>query len=350
LTRLEPTGFLDLVTLNGVLREKLPSTDDSPFTAELLSGGLSNLTFKISQGRRHWVLRRPPVGRVLATAHDMGREYRFLVGLRHTSVPTPAPYFFVDDSTIIGSPFYVMEYVPGQVVRNRADSAALTRSQRTLLSTTLIDTLTNLHRIDTKETGLSRAASAVAFFHRQVSRWWRQWEHSATRDLPDIERLYRSLADCRPREQRECVIHGDYRIDNTVIDRSGRIAAVLDWELATIGDPLTDLATLCIYWHDTGDIRRPMVRVASGITSQSGFGVRRDIVERYARASGADVTSFAPYIGLAAFKLAVILEGVHRRHLHNETIGQGFEGVADGVEPLIAIGLAALNGDWELAF
>ncbi|GII76752.1 acyl-CoA dehydrogenase [Sphaerisporangium rufum] len=294
-----------------------------PLTATVVTGGKSNLTYLVRDGERRFVVRRPPLGHVLATAHDMAREHRVMTALRGTGVPVPATYHLCADAEVIGAPFYVMEYVEG-------DRPAATPA----IEARLIDVLATLHQVNPAAVGLSDFGRPDGFLERQVRRWKRQLDASRSRDLPDLERLHNRLAAAVPPSQRHAIVHGDYKLGNTII-AGDQVRAVLDWEMSTLGDPLTDLALFVLY-----------ADFAALDTDGPAGGEHLPTAElagRYAAAAGLDVSRFGWYVGLACFKLAVIAEGIHYRHLGGLTVGEGFDDIGGHVAPLAAHGLAAVE-------
>ncbi len=305
----------------------------------LIAGGRSNLTYRVVSGGRTMVLRRPPLGHVLATAHDMHREYTVLTALAPTPVPVPATLAYCADPAVIGAPFYLMEYVDGVVYRDAAALGGLDVAAGRALAEALADTLAALHAVDPAQVGLDGFGRPEGFLERQIRRWRAQLAASTSRPLPGAEELARRLADDRPDSGPPAVVHGDFRLDNVIVDR-GRIAAVLDWEMSTLGDPLTDLGITCVYWDGLSGFG-PAVPPSPG--HLPGWPSRTDLVDRYARAGGRDPAALDWYVAFGYFKLAVILEGIHYRHAQGLTVGPGFEQIGAGVPELIARGHAALG-------
>ncbi|MBF6414012.1 phosphotransferase family protein [Nocardia cyriacigeorgica] len=338
-TRTDLPG-LDLGRFSTWLRGQLPITS-AALRGTVIAGGKSNLTYEISDGTTRWIVRRPPLGHVLATAHDMAREYRVMDALRQTDVPVPAMYALCQDDTVLGAPFYVMEHVEGTPYRTAAELAELGPERTRAISTRLVDTLAALHAVDPATVGLSDFGRPEGFLARQVNRWKKQLDASYTRDLPAAAELHSRLAADVPAESTAGIVHGDYRLDNVLIDDQDRAAAVIDWEMATLGDPLTDLALMIVYGRLAAE---PVseVRVADASTAP-GFLTEAQIIARYTERSERDMSRFGFYLGLAAFKLAAILEGVHYRYLRGQTVGEGFAHVGDAVEPLLESGLTALK-------
>jgi aminoglycoside phosphotransferase (APT) family kinase protein len=335
----DPPG-LDLGRLAGWLPTAVPEAV-GPLSATLLAGGKSNLTYEVSDGRHSWVLRRPPLGHVLATAHDMAREYRVMAALQDTGVPVPRTYALCADSDVIGAPFYVMQKVEGTAYRWASQLAPLGPGRARKISEDLIDTLAALHAVDPAEVGLNDFGRPAGFLARQVSRWKKQLDASYCRDLPAATELHAVLAASVPEQSPDGIVHGDYRLDNVLVDDGDRLAAVIDWEMATLGDPLTDLALFLIYQRGA-----PMMRGSIADASMApGFLTEDEVLDRYAASSNRDLANFGFYLGLAAYKLAVIAEGIYYRHLHGQTVGAGFDAVNSITEPLLEAGLGFVKGN-----
>ena len=306
---------------------------DAPLEAELISGGRSNLTYRLRSGTRTWVLRRPPLGNRLPTAHDMAREYTVLRALAGGPVPVPRVHSLCTDESVIGAPFYVMDEVVGRIVRRPDDVYGDT----TACSAALVDVLKALHGVDYADVGLASFGHPDGFMERQVRRWHAQLERGRARELPALDELGRRLASSVPTGGAAAIVHGDYRIDNVVLDPddAGRVLAVLDWEMATLGDPLADVGMLLMYWRGPGEAVASEVHA---ITAQPGFFSREEVAERY----GVSLRDVRFYVAFAHFKLAVIVEGIHARALAGNTVGEGFEGIGAIGPALAAAGLEAL--------
>jgi aminoglycoside phosphotransferase (APT) family kinase protein len=311
-----------------------------PLSATLIAGGKSNLTYAVTDGSHRWIVRRPPMGHVLATAHDMGREYRVMAALSGSAVPVPTTYAFCSDIDVLGAPFYVMQHVEGTPYRTNAELRTLGFERTRAISERLIDTLVELHSVDVESVGLGDFGRPEGFLARQVRRWKKQMDASYNRDLPAAEELYACLEAGVPTECASGIVHGDFRLDNVLMDQSDRPAAVLDWEMATLGDPLTDLALMLMY-HRVGAIlpNSPVTTVANA----PGFLDEAGIIQRYAAASARDLSHFGFYLGLAAYKIAAILEGIHFRYLQGQTVGEGFADIGTVVPPLLDAGLNAMK-------
>lgn len=329
---------LDLDRFRDYFDEVCPGEVTGPLTAELVAGGKSNLTYIVGDGRKEWVVRRPPLGHVLATAHDMTREYRVMTALRDTDVPVPRTYALCEDEAVVGAQFYVMERVQGTPYRTAKELEALGRERTEAISRRSVETLATLHSVDPAAVGLQDFGRPEGFLERQVRRWKKQLDASHSRDLQGADELYRLLERNLPVEQAPAIVHGDYRLDNLLIDEDDRIAAVLDWEMATLGDPLTDVALMLLY----SDLARMSDSVADASTAP-GFLDREQTIALYAERSGRDLAGMGFYLGLASFKLAVILEGIHYRYTQGQTVGEGFDSVGNAVEPLIAAGITSLK-------
>jgi aminoglycoside phosphotransferase (APT) family kinase protein len=328
------------------LRRELPElAQDGPWQAEIISGGLSNITYRLRLAGGTVILRRPPLGHLLPRAHDVAREHRVLAALAGTPVPVPAPLALCTDPGVLGAPFYLTPEVAGEVLRTAEDTARLDPRTRGQLSESLIAALVALHAVDPDAVGLGDFGRRSGYSERQLRTWGAQWERSRTRALPDMETLLAALADRVPAEQTSGIVHGDYRFDNTIVRLDGppRVAAVLDWELSTLGDPLADLGLTLTYWHDVGDALRAEVPVAAGVTAWPGFPSSAAVAQRYAELSGRDLGDLGFYRALGAMKLAVILEGVHARFLSGTTVSDGYERAGSAVPALVAQGLRLLR-------
>jgi aminoglycoside phosphotransferase (APT) family kinase protein len=286
----------------------------APFDVALIAGGRSNLTYAVtgSDGQR-FVLRRPPLSQVLATAHDMAREHRIISAVGRTDVPVPRALGVCTDLEVNGSPFYVMGYVDGVVLDSPEKAAQLPVALRPRVGEHLVDVLADLHAVDVDEVGLGDLAKREGYVERQVKRWSLQWEQSKTRELPAIDEVAQQLRNHLPVQRGVSIAHGDFRFGNCLTDvDEGRINAVLDWELCTLGDPLADLGYLGIYWYDgRAETIRP-----NDPTSAGGFPSYSDLLERYALRTARDVSGIGYYIAFGCWRLAVISEGVYSRYVN----------------------------------
>ncbi|MBY8871248.1 phosphotransferase family protein [Micromonospora sp. PLK6-60] len=340
-----PKG-LDLDRLTAYLADHRPGLVTGPLTATLIAGGKSNLTYLLRTGDRELVLRRPPLGHVLATAHDMAREHRVITALAPTAVPVPEALLLCADPAVIGAPFYLMAKVDGTVLRSRAQTDPLTAGQRRELAMAMMDTLAALHTVDPAAVGLADFGRPDGYLGRQVRRWAGQLEKSRSRALPGVENLRDALADSVPEGANAGrVVHGDYRLDNllTTVDPVA-VRAVLDWEMATLGDPLADLGLLLTYWDVLGDSDLAEGNpVADGLGPRAGFPTGAELIDRYAGRSDVDVGPLHWHVALGCFKLAVICEGIHYRHTLGQTLGGGFDRIGELVDPLVEHGLHAVR-------
>jgi len=317
---------------------------DVPLSFSLISGGRSNLTYLVEGGGHSWVLRRPPLGHVLPTAHDMAREYRVLAALADTDVPVARPIALCEDVAVNDAPFYVMEYRPGIVLAHALPSGyADAPDARRRISQAMIDTMACLHAIDYRAVGLEGFGHPDGYLERQVRRWAQQWERSQTAPLPAIETLAARLRTALPTSPAPTIVHGDFRLGNLALDPAdpGHVLAVFDWEMATLGDPLADLGYTLIYWADPDDvIDAASIGSMSPFTQLPGFHRRADLIDAYARASGRDVAAIDFYQVLALYKLAIIAEGIYARYLQGKTLGEGFAGMVRPTEALATRALA----------
>ncbi|MFF8832807.1 phosphotransferase family protein [Streptomyces sp. NPDC015131] len=333
-----PPG-LDPERLRGFLGRERPGLVGGPLDARVVEGGRSNLTYVVTDGTGQWVVRRPPLGHVLATAHDMRREHRVISALHPTAVPVPEPLVLCEDEEVLGAPFYVMEFVPGTPYRTADQLAALgpARTRAALLG--LVDTLVELHAVDPAAVGLGDFGRPDGFLDRQLRRWGKQLDASRSRDLAGIDELHAALGRALPTSPAPAVVHGDYRLDNALLGEDDRVSAVLDWEMSTLGDPLTDLGLLAMYSTPL-DLPGSPVSTTAGAP---GHPPAAELVERYAARSGRDVSALSWYTAFAWFKLAVILEGIHYRYTLGQTVGAGFDRIGGLVPVFIEHGLTTLQ-------
>jgi aminoglycoside phosphotransferase (APT) family kinase protein len=344
---------INLPNVSRFFAERVPG-GEVPLEFSLISGGRSNLTYLVRGGGQEWVLRRPPLGHVLPTAHDMGREYRVLAALADTDVPVARPLALCEDAAVNDMPFYVMEYRPGVILAGAPDPGyADTEEARRAISLALIDTMVRLHAVDYRAVGLEGFGHPEGYIERQVRRWAQQWERSKTGPLPEIEALAERLRRALPSSPAPTIVHGDFRLGNMALDPRdpGRVLAVFDWEMATLGDPLADLGYTLIYWADPGDvIDAASIGSVSPFTTQPGYLRRADLVEEYARRSGRDATSIDFYQVLALYKLAIISEGIYARFLQGKTLGEGFAGMTrpSGALATRALAIADASSDRKL--
>ena len=325
-SQVDPAG-LKLVPLLEWMKQNLEGVDDSaPLIATLLAGGRSNVSYKLQDASgNQWVLRRPPLGHIMPSAHDMGREFRVLTGLNSVAFPTPGARAYCEDESIIGAKFMLMDFVDGRVIDDASAAAKLSESQADEISRSLVETLAQLHAVDPVAAGLDRLGKPAGYLQRQVKRWGEQWELSKTRELPEIVELHKWLETAVsqiPEGLPTSIVHGDYRIDNVILSHaSSEIIAVLDWEMSTLGDPISDLAISLVYWTQATDTLRNQVPVAEGVTNGPGFWSRQQVLDRYVEKTGFDVSHLDVCVALACFKLAVIMESIHNRNLSGQQLG-----------------------------
>lgn len=319
---------------------------EGPYSFTLITGGRSNLTFKGVDGNGvEFVLRRPPTGNVLASAHDMVREHTIISAVGSTPVPVPQTLGVCHDVEVNGAPFYVMSFVDGVVLDAQEKALDMSIEQRRAAGEHLIDVLADLHAVDIDAVGLGDLAKREGYVERQVRRWTGQWEKSKTRELPAVDDVARRLAAQIPEQQGVTIAHGDYRFGNCLVDTSAaRVVAVLDWELCTLGDPLADLGYLGVYWSDPGESQdRP-----NDPTGIPGFPTYAELLERYSSRTGRDVSGIGYYVAFSSWRLAVISEGVYSRYIHGAMGDQEIDpAVLDafkvGVERLADSALSALS-------
>jgi aminoglycoside phosphotransferase (APT) family kinase protein len=303
---------IDLPALAAWLSANIEGVGEGPAEAEVISGGASNLTVGIRIGDRNLVVRRPPVGAFLPSANDVGREYRFYRALDATDVPTPSVFGFCDDPSVIGAPFYVMERLYGVVPHTPDALDGFDEPAGRTLSEHFADVLAGIHAIDIDAVGLGDAAKRTGYLSRQVSRWTDQWHRSKEADNVMIDELGRVLGASLPPSPPATIVHGDYRLGNVMLaaDERTRIIGVLDWEMATLGDPLADVGYTLLYW---GTRDRPPIHPSQSCADRPGFLSGPQLVDRYSRTSGRDVEHVTFYLVLAAFKLTIIAVGNRAR-------------------------------------
>ncbi|MFC8920182.1 phosphotransferase family protein [Streptomyces sp. NPDC057116] len=334
-----PPPGLDPERLRAFLDRERPGLVSGPLSARLIEGGRSNLTYAVTDGTGRWVVRRPPLGHVLATAHDMRREHRVISALHPTAVPVPEPVVLCEDEEVLGAPFYVMRFVTGTPYRTAGQLAPLGPDRTRAAVLGLVDTLVDLHAVDPAAVGLGDFGRPEGFLDRQLRRWGKQLDASRTRELAGIDELHAALGRELPASPAPAVVHGDFRLDNVLLGEDDRVNAVLDWEMSTLGDPLTDLGLLTMYSTPL-DLPGSPISTTAGA---AGHPAAAELVERYATRSGRDTSAISWYTAFAWFKLAVILEGIHYRYTLGQTVGAGFDRIGDLVPVFIEHGLATLQ-------
>ena len=296
---------------------------EAPLRFELIAGGRSNMTYTVTDAAgRRFVLRRPPMGELLPSAHDMAREHRLMHALRDSPVPVPRMVGLCQDPGVNGRDFYVMHFLDGVIVRDIDIGRTIEPEARARMSASLIETLVALHRVDIDAVGLGDLAKRSGYIERQIKRWSGQWEQSKTRDIPLIDQVRDTLAERLPTEARTTIAHGDYRLSNCMMAPDGPVTGVLDWELCTLGDPMADLAGLLGYWHDPAE---PDVGGDNETTGLPGFLSQEEMAGRYADEVGASLDQVDYYRAFASWRLACIGEGVYARYLNGQQGSQDEE-------------------------
>jgi aminoglycoside phosphotransferase (APT) family kinase protein len=338
-----PGEELPVAALDAYLAERLPGA--GPLTVEQFPHGHSNLTYLLRMGDKEFVLRRPPFGNQVKTAHDMGREFRVLSRLSAAYPPAPRPYFYCDDSSVLGAPFYVMERRRGVILR-RTDNPGLTIDPPTArrLSTALIDNLALLHALDYKAAGLADVGKPEGYVTRQVTGWINRYTNARTDPLPEMDRVAQWLTDHMPTQSGAALVHNDYKYDNLVLDPADltRVVAVLDWEMATVGDPLMDLGTTLGYWVESGDPESVRAN-AVGPTALPGGLTRQELVARYADRTGRDTSGVLFYYCFGLYKIAVILQQIYARYVRGHTRDDRFARLNERVAALGRQAMIALE-------
>jgi aminoglycoside phosphotransferase (APT) family kinase protein len=332
---------LDVARLEPYLRERFPDLAGELSVRQFPSGH-SNLTYSVSLGEKEMVLRRPPFGSKVKSAHDMGREYHVLARL-HPAYPTPRPLLYCTDDSVLGAPFYVMERVRGVIIRrNLPQGLNLAPEMARRLSESFIDNLAALHGLDYAALGLSELGKPQGYLERQVSGWIERYHGSKTHELPEVEPLSAWLRERMPANSGGTLIHNDYKFDNMVLDPTDitRVKAVLDWEMCTLGDPLTDLGTALAYWIDPGDPPE-MQMVRWGPTIVPGMLSRAELARRYAEKTGRDLSGIVFYYVFAMFKVGVIIQQIYYRYFHGLTKDERFASLGEVAKTLMRVGLAA---------
>jgi aminoglycoside phosphotransferase (APT) family kinase protein len=317
-----------------------------PLEFERISGGRSNLTFAVSDaGGRRWALRRPPLGKALTSAHDMGREHKVISALGPTQVPVPPTLGLCQDESVNGAPFFVMDFVAGPILRSRqAATDTFDENERHAIGERVADTLVAIHAVDPEEVGIGDLGKKQDYVARQLHRWHGQWEKSKTRDVPLIDDVHERLRARIPEQGPATIVHGDYRLDNMILSAEGEVAAVVDWELCTLGDPLADVGMLLVYWAEPGDELIPLLDMP---TTAPGFPRREEVKARYAGLSGRDISEIDFYVALAYWKLGIILQGIIARVAAGQ-YGKGEDGGHETAELVDSLAEAADEAERRL--
>jgi aminoglycoside phosphotransferase (APT) family kinase protein len=330
---------VDILALGRWLDAEHPGLRQGELSGEVIAGGKSNLTYRITDGSTTWALRRPPLAHVLPTAHDMVREYRVISALAGTDVPVADAVALCADKDVLGAPFYLMGFVDGVVLDKPRRLAELDPAHATRTCELLMDTLVALHEVDPASVGLADFGRPDGFLARNVGRWHQQWQASETRPLAELAEVLDRLMTTLPEQSAPGIVHGDYRLTNVMFAPPlDRIAAVVDWEMATLGDPLTDVGLLVVYQ----DLAQQGDTIMPRMSPDAGFLTAQQMVARYGERSPRDLTHLDWYVGFGYFKLAVVAEGIHHRYLAGKTVGEGFDHFGAAVPMLLQAALAAL--------
>jgi aminoglycoside phosphotransferase (APT) family kinase protein len=320
-----PDG-IDKEPLEAWFGENVPGVQ-LPLAFERIAGGHSNLTYRVTDAAgRKWALRRPPMGKRLGSAHDMGREFKVVSALGKTDVPVAPVVGLCEDESVNDAPFYVMEFVEGPILRGLAEAEIFpAEDDRRAIGCRVADTLVQIHAVDPDAAGLSDLGRKEDYVARQLHRWQGQWEKSKTRELEPIDRVHAALSARIPEQGPATIVHGDYRLDNMILSDRGEVAAVVDWELCTLGDPLADVGLLMAYWPERGQGDN-VVALGMPANLAPGFPTQAELAARYAERSGRDLSDLDFYVALGYWKLAIILEGVYARYVAGG-YGEADEGV-----------------------
>jgi len=332
-----PDEQFDEAAVAAYLRGRLPGSE-AQLTVRQFGGGAANLTYELDYGDHVYVLRRPPLGPIAPKSHDMAREHAVLSRIHEVYEPAPRSFLLCADESLIGAPFFVMERRYGLVVRRHMpDAYSEMPDAARRLGEALVEGLAELHGVDYRALGLDDLGKPTGFIERQVQGWLGRWEKARAEELPSMDLVHRWLADNLPPDSTPALIHNDYKLDNSMFaaDDPGHLVAVFDWDMATLGDPLSDLGTLLTYWIDDDDPEE--VRAFSPMPQNAaGFPSRAEIVERYSLAGGRDVSGIRFYHVLGLYRLAVILAQIHIRWLRGQTRDERFAGLGDLVKLVAA--------------
>ena len=347
----EPTALGDVpgVNIEKLLRYFAANIDGGATAqdVQLLSGGSSNLTYRVVSPSRSWVVRRPPLGHVLPTAHDMSREHRILSALRDTGVPVPQTIAFGDDLDVFGCPFYVMGYCEGVILNaTRPEAFATSPAERARLSRTFIETLAKLHSVDYEAIGLGDFGKPDGYVERQVSGWTKRYHGSQTDDVPQVDHVAKWLAEHLPESGPGTIIHNDFKFDNLVMDPDDvtRVIGILDWEMTTIGDPLMDLGTSLSYWVQADD-PAPLQGMAFGPTAAPGMLTRRELVEAYGERTGLSMSNAMFYFAYGLFKTAVVVQQIYYRYRQGLTKDERFAALGMAMKMLVDRAALAIESE-----
>lgn len=357
----ETTTGLDTAAVGSWFSAHIPDVR-LPLSASFISGGHSNLTFTVTEAEdpqgpapRRWVLRRPPLGQVLATAHDMGREHRIVSALADSPVPVPHTIGLSADDSINGAPFYVMDFVDGHVIRTASEARELDESSRKRAGESMIEVLGAIHAVDVDDVGLGDLAKKQDYIARQLKRWYSQFSGTEEQvpgglSLPAIHEAHDALATAIPEQTEATLVHGDYRLDNCMVGDDGDIVAVLDWEICTLGDPRADVGLLWVYWTDPGETA---VLPQASPTSLPGFPTRLELMDRYESSTGRDLTDLPFFVAFGYWKLACIIAGVFARYAGGamgdvpQSTVDGFRFMLDAIAAETTRAVDRIGSDWR---
>ena len=334
---------LDRLRLEHYLKEQMPDLEGD-LALQQFPSGFSNLTYHLRFEEKEFVLRRPPQGVAIKSAHDMGREFRVLSGLVKVYDKVPKPLLYCDDTRVLGAPFYVMERVTGVVLRPGTPALSeLPGAKMNRLSSALVDNLAAIHALDIEAAGLSTLGRPQGYIRRQIEGWARRYDQARTDEIPQLERLAAWLHAQMPVEQAAAIIHNDYKFDNVVLDGAdlARIIAVLDWEMCTLGDPWMDLGTTLGYWVEADD--PPAMAAMFGLTTLPGALTREQVVDRYCTISTMDATDPLFYYAYGLFKIAVIIQQIYTRYRQGHTQDPRFASLIDVVRACGSMGARAVE-------
>ncbi|WP_205875363.1 phosphotransferase family protein [Mycobacterium camsae] len=343
MTSVDRLDGLELAALDGYLRS-LDIPREGELRGEFISGGRSNLTFRVYDDATSWIVRRPPLHGLTPSAHDMAREFKVVAALQDTAVPVARAIALCEDDTVLGAPFQIVEFVAGQVVRRRSQLESLGRRSIDGCVDSLIRVLVDLHSLDPPAIGLGDFGKPDGYLERQVRRWGSQWDLvrlPEDRRDDDVARLHSALEQHIPQQSRTSIVHGDYRIDNTILDADDPtiVRAVVDWELSTLGDPISDAALMCVYRDPALDL---IIDTQAAWTSPL-LPSADELADRYSLVSGHQLGQWEFYMALAYFKLAIIAAGIDfRRRMSEQAEGQVSDDAPEVVAPLISRGLAEI--------
>lgn len=343
-----PDERLDEQKIAEFLKDKIEGTD-SPLTMRQFGGGAANLTYLLKFGDNYeYVLRRPPLGPVAPSAHDMGREYKVLSVLHEVFPYAPRAYVYSDDENIVGAPFFVMERRNGTVVRRSLpDNYSTIPNAPYKLSETLVDVLAQFHAVDYSALGLDDLGKPDGFIERQIEGWYGRWQKSKLDDNANMDFVYQWLKDHIPPSMASTLVHNDYKLDNTMFadDDPARMIAIFDWDMCTLGDPLSDVGALLTYWAQPDD--PPFVLMTTTMPVIEGFMSRQQLVERYAQKSGRDISHIDFYHALGVYRLVVIAQQIYIRYVRGQTQDERFAGLGQVVDALAQMSKLVALGEFH---